>query len=83
MAREAKLVRNAQDVPHGMATTQHDAIAADRLPKGFTKAPGALLIQQTKLVATNATRTVVKGRGHGRTEAARGHVVPAIVTFPG
>ena len=83
MAREAKVVRNAQDVPHGMATTRHGAIAADRLPKGFMKAPGALLGQQTKLVATDATGTVVKGRGHGRTEAVRGHVVPAIVTLPG
>ena len=45
------------------------------------KASGTFLIDQTKLVATNVTGTVVKGSGHWLMEEATDQVIPAIVTF--
>lgn len=45
------------------------------------KASGTFLIDQTKLVATNVTGTVVKGSGHWLMEEAPDQVIPAIVTF--
>jgi len=45
------------------------------------KASGTFLIDQTKLVATNVTGTVVKGSGHWLMEEATGQVIPAIVAF--
>lgn len=45
------------------------------------KASGTFLIDQTKLVATNVSGTVVKGSGHWLMEEATGQVVPAIVAF--
>ena len=47
------------------------------------KASGPFLIEQTRLVATNVTGTVVKGAGHWLMEEARDQVVPAIVAFLG
>jgi pimeloyl-ACP methyl ester carboxylesterase len=45
------------------------------------KASGTFLIDQTKLVATNVSGTVVKGAGHWLMEEATDQVVPAIVGF--
>lgn len=45
------------------------------------KASGTFLIDQTKLVATNVSGTVVKSAGHWLMEEATGQVVPAIVAF--
>ena len=45
------------------------------------KASGTFLIDQTKLVATNVSGTVVKGAGHWLMEEATGQVIPAIVAF--
>jgi pimeloyl-ACP methyl ester carboxylesterase len=45
------------------------------------KASGTFLIEQTKLVATNVSSTVVKGSGHWLMEEATSQVVPAIVGF--
>ena len=45
------------------------------------KASGIFLIDQTKLIATNVTGTVVKGSGHWLMEEATGQVIPAIVAF--
>ena len=45
------------------------------------KASGTFLIDQTKLVASNVTGTVVKGSGHWLMEEATGQVIPAIVAF--
>ena len=45
------------------------------------KASGTFLIDQTKLVATNVSGTVVKGSGHWLMEEATGQVIPAIVAF--
>jgi len=45
------------------------------------KASGTFLIDQTKLIATNVSGTVVKGAGHWLMEEATGQVVPAIIAF--
>ena len=45
------------------------------------KASGTFLIDQTKLVATNVTGTVIKGSGHWLMEEATSQVIPAIVAF--
>ena len=45
------------------------------------KASGTFLIDQTKLVATNVSGTIVKGSGHWLMEEATDQVVPAIVAF--
>jgi pimeloyl-ACP methyl ester carboxylesterase len=45
------------------------------------KASGAFLIDQTRLVATDVTGTVVKGSGHWLMDEATGQVVPAIAAF--
>jgi pimeloyl-ACP methyl ester carboxylesterase len=45
------------------------------------KASGTFLIDQTKLVASNVSGTVVKGSGHWLMEEATDQVVPAIVAF--
>jgi pimeloyl-ACP methyl ester carboxylesterase len=45
------------------------------------KASGTFLIEQTKLVGTNVSGTVVKGSGHWLMEEARNQVIPAIVAF--
>ena len=45
------------------------------------KASGTFLIDQTKLVATNVTATVIKGSGHWLMEEATSQVIPAIVAF--
>ena len=45
------------------------------------KASGTFLIEQTKLVATNVSGTVVKNSGHWLMEEAPDQVVPAIVAF--
>jgi len=45
------------------------------------KASGTFLIEQTRLVATNVTGTVVKGSGHWLMEEAPDQVIPAIVAF--
>ena len=45
------------------------------------KASGTFLIDQTKLVATNVSGTVVKGSGHWLMEEAPDQVIPAIVQF--
>lgn len=45
------------------------------------KASGTFLIDQTKLVASNVTGTVVAGSGHWLLEEATGQVIPAIVAF--
>ena len=45
------------------------------------KAFGTFLIDQTKLVATNVSGTVVKGSGHWLMEEAPDQVIPALVTF--
>src|SRR5207253_4041848 len=45
------------------------------------KASGTFLIEQTKLVATNVTGTVIKGSGHWLMEEATAEVIPAIVAF--
>lgn len=45
------------------------------------KASGTFLIDQTKLVATNVTGTVVAGSGHWLLEEATSQVIPAIVAF--
>ena len=45
------------------------------------KASGTFLIDQTKLVATNVTGTVVAGSGHWLMEEATGQVLPAIIEF--
>ena len=45
------------------------------------KASGTFLIDQTKLVATNVTGTVVEGSGHWLMEETTDQVVPAIVAF--
>jgi pimeloyl-ACP methyl ester carboxylesterase len=45
------------------------------------KASGTFLIDQTRLVATNVTGTVVKGSGHWLMEEAPDQVIPAIVAF--
>jgi pimeloyl-ACP methyl ester carboxylesterase len=45
------------------------------------KASGTFLIEQTKLVATNVSGTVVKGSGHWLMEEAPDQVIPAIVAF--
>jgi pimeloyl-ACP methyl ester carboxylesterase len=62
------------------------ALAAAKLPMPFLvltgeKASGPFLIEQTRLVASNVTGTVVKGAGHWLMEEARDQVVPAIVAF--
>jgi pimeloyl-ACP methyl ester carboxylesterase len=45
------------------------------------KASGTFLIDQTKLVATNLSGTVVQGSGHWLMEEAPEQVIPALVTF--
>jgi pimeloyl-ACP methyl ester carboxylesterase len=45
------------------------------------KASDTFLIDQTKMVATNVSGTVVKGAGHWLMEEATDQVVPAIVAF--
>ena len=45
------------------------------------KASGTFLIDQTKIVATNVSGTVVKGSGHWLMEEATDQVIPAIVAF--
>jgi pimeloyl-ACP methyl ester carboxylesterase len=45
------------------------------------KASGTFLIDQTKLVATNVSGTVVQGSGHWLMEEAPDQVIPALVTF--
>ena len=45
------------------------------------KASGTFLIDQTRLIATNVTGTVVKGAGHWLMEEATGQVIPAIIAF--
>jgi pimeloyl-ACP methyl ester carboxylesterase len=45
------------------------------------KASGTFLVEQTKLVATNVSGTVVKGSGHWLMEEAPDQVIPAIVAF--
>lgn len=45
------------------------------------KASGTFLIDQTRIVATNVSGTIVKGSGHWLMEEATGQVVPAIVEF--
>jgi len=45
------------------------------------KASGTFLIDQTRLVATNVSGTVVKNAGHWLMEEATDQVVPAIVAF--
>jgi len=60
--------------------------AATRLGMPFLviageKASGTFLIEQTKLVATNVTGTVIKGSGHWLMEEATAEVIPAIVAF--
>jgi pimeloyl-ACP methyl ester carboxylesterase len=45
------------------------------------KASGTFLIEQTKLVATNVSGTVVKGSGHWLMEEAPDQVIPALVSF--
>ncbi len=45
------------------------------------KASGTFLIDQTNLIATNVSGTVVKGAGHWLMEEATDQVVPAIVAF--
>jgi pimeloyl-ACP methyl ester carboxylesterase len=62
------------------------AFAATKLEMPFLvlageKASGTFLIDQTKLVASNVTGTVVKGSGHWLMEEATDQVVPAIVAF--
>ena len=47
------------------------------------KASGPFLIEQTRLVATTVTGTVVKGAGHWLMEEARDQVVPALAAFLG
>ena len=60
--------------------------AQTKLPMPFLvltgeKASGTLLIEQTKLVATNVTGVVIKGSGHWLMDEARDQVVPHIATF--
>ena len=45
------------------------------------KVSGTFLIDQTRLIATNVTGTVVKGAGHWLMEEATGQVIPAIIAF--
>ena len=45
------------------------------------KASGTFLIDQTKLVATKVTGSVVEGSGHWLMEEATGQVIPPIVAF--
>jgi len=45
------------------------------------KASGTFLIDQTRLVASNVSGTVVKGSGHWLMDEATAEVVPAIVAF--
>ncbi len=45
------------------------------------KASGTFLIDQTKMVATNVSGTVVKGSGHWLMEEAPDQVMPAIIAF--
>jgi pimeloyl-ACP methyl ester carboxylesterase len=45
------------------------------------KASGTFLIDQTKLVATNVSGTVVKGSGHWLIEEGPDQVIPELVTF--
>lgn len=45
------------------------------------KASGTFLIDQTKLVATNVSGTVIQGSGHWLMEEAPEQVIPALVTF--
>ena len=60
--------------------------AQTKLPMPFLvltgeKASGTLLIEQTRLVATNVTGVVIKGSGHWLMDEARDQVVPHIATF--
>jgi pimeloyl-ACP methyl ester carboxylesterase len=60
--------------------------AANKLDMPFLvlageKASGTFLIEQTRLVATHVTGTVVKGSGHWLMDEAPGQVIPAIVEF--
>ena len=62
------------------------ALSTTRLEMPFLvltgeKASGTFLIDQTKLVATNVTGTVIKGSGHWLMEEATAEVIPAIVEF--
>jgi pimeloyl-ACP methyl ester carboxylesterase len=62
------------------------AFSATKLNMAFLvltgeKASGTFLIDQTKLVATNVSGTVVKNSGHWLMEEATDQVVPAIVAF--
>jgi pimeloyl-ACP methyl ester carboxylesterase len=64
------------------------AFAATKLSMPFLvltgeKASGTFLIDQTRLVATNVSGTVVKNAGHWLMEEATDQVVPAIVAFVG
>jgi pimeloyl-ACP methyl ester carboxylesterase len=45
------------------------------------KASGTFLIDQTRMVATNVSGTVVKNAGHWLMEEATDQVIPAIVAF--
>jgi pimeloyl-ACP methyl ester carboxylesterase/glyoxylase-like metal-dependent hydrolase (beta-lactamase superfamily II) len=45
------------------------------------KAGGQFLIDQTRLVATNVTGTVIQGSGHWLMEEAPQQVIPAIIAF--
>jgi pimeloyl-ACP methyl ester carboxylesterase len=45
------------------------------------KASGTFLIEQTKLVATHVSGTVVKGAGHWLMEEATDQVAPTIIAF--
>jgi pimeloyl-ACP methyl ester carboxylesterase len=62
------------------------AFSARRLDMPFLvltgeKASGTFLIDQTKMVATNVSGTVVRNAGHWLMEEATDQVVPAIVAF--
>ncbi len=62
----------------GFATTKLDM---PFLVLAGEKASGTFLIDQTRLVASNVTGTIVKGSGHWLMEEASDQVIPAIVTF--
>ena len=62
------------------------AFAATKLEMPFLvltgeQASGSFLIDQTKLVASDVTGTLVAGSGHWLMEEAPGQVIPAIVGF--
>jgi pimeloyl-ACP methyl ester carboxylesterase len=62
------------------------AFAATKLNMPFLvltgeKASGTFLIDQTRMVATNVSGTVVKNAGHWLMEEATDQVIPAIVAF--